>query len=142
MSNKYDFSFLTRKKTFNDESVENTKLSRVLRLLDVTAIGIGWTLGSGIYILLGTVVKDFSGPATIVSFLIAGLITFLSGLCYAELGSRVPRSGSAFVYIYVTIGEFFAFVMGMIYKKKWSKLTMDNIYMRYIYFFGLTKVGI
>ena len=40
------------------------------------------------------------------------MVTFLSGLSYAELGSRVPRSGSAFVYIYVTIGEFFAFVMG------------------------------
>lgn len=109
---KINLDFISRKKTFTDETLVSTKLSRVLGLLDVFSIGMGFTLGAGIYILAGTVIRDFSGPATLISFIIAGFGTFLSGLSYAELGSRVPRSGSAFVYIYVTIGELAAFVMG------------------------------
>lgn len=109
---KFSFDFFSRKKTFTDDSLVDTNFQRILKLLDVTAIGIGSTLGSGVYILSGTVIRNYSGPATLISFIIAGIATFLSGLSYAELGSRVPRSGSAFVYIYVTIGEFFAFMMG------------------------------
>ncbi len=74
--------------------------------------GISATLGSGIYILSGTVITQYSGPAVIISFIIAAFATYLSGLCYAELASKVPRSGSAYVYCYVTIGEFVAFIMG------------------------------
>ena len=53
-----------------------------------------------------------AGPATIISFVVAGFSTLLAAMCYAELGSRVPRAGSAYTYIYVTIGEFVAFIMG------------------------------
>jgi amino acid transporter len=104
--------FLFRKKKFDSDSVSTTNLHRILGLFDVTAIGISSTLGSGIYVLAGTVITSFTGPSIILSFIIAGIATFFSGLCYAELGARVPRSGSAYVYIYVTIGEVVAFIMG------------------------------
>jgi amino acid transporter len=104
--------FLFRKKKFDTESLTNTNLHRILGIFDVTAIGISSTLGSGIYVLAGTVITKFTGPSIILSFIIAGIATFFSGICYAELGARVPRSGSAYVYIYVTIGEVVAFVMG------------------------------
>lgn len=109
---KCDFKFLTRKKKFDDESVSASGLRRVMGVLDVTAIGISSTLGSGIYVLSGSIIAAFSGPSIILSFIIAGIGTFFSGICYAELGARVPRSGSAYVYIYVTIGEFVGFIMG------------------------------
>lgn len=109
---RWDFSFLTRKKIVNDELLSKSKLSRVMGVLDVSSIGISATLGSGIYVLAGVVISKFAGPSIIFSFILAGIATFFSGLSYAELGPRVPRSGSAYVYIYVTMGEFLGFIMG------------------------------
>lgn len=114
LSSFFNFSYLYRKKKINNEEdkIDTYGLSRVLGLTDITAIGISSTLGSGIYVLAGSVIVKYSGPSIMLSFIIAGIATFLSGLSYAELGARVPKSGSAYVYIYVTIGEFIAFMMG------------------------------
>lgn len=111
-NSKVNWNFIYRKKKYDAISLDKTNLSRVLNLFDLSTLGISCTLGSGIYVLAGTVINQYAGPSVILSFLIAGIASFLAGLCYAELGSRVPRSGSAYVYIYVTIGELIAFIIG------------------------------
>nr|CAD7418630.1 unnamed protein product [Timema cristinae] len=74
--------------------------------------GIGHMVGAGIYVLTGTVAKDLAGPGIVLSFLLAGLTSLLAALCYAEFGTRIPKAGSAYVYTYISIGEFWAFVIG------------------------------
>ncbi|XP_057661076.1 cationic amino acid transporter 4 [Diorhabda carinulata] len=89
-----------------------TPLNRCLNTFDITLLGVGHMVGAGIYVLTGTVTKEIAGPGIILSFLLAGLASLLSALCYAEFGTRVPKAGSAYVYTYISIGEFWAFVIG------------------------------
>lgn len=94
-----------------DHPAAQTTLRRTLSTFQLTMFGVGGTIGTGIFFILSVAVPE-AGPAVIVSFVIAGLVAGLTVLCYAELASTIPGSGSSYSYSYATLGELVAFIVG------------------------------
>ena len=93
---------------------EHGELKRSLGALNLVLLGIGCIIGTGIFVLTGRAAAEFSGPAITISFIITGLLCAFVALCYAELASALPVSGSAYSYTYASMGEVVAWVMGLL----------------------------
>ncbi len=87
-------------------------LQRTLGPGHLLLLGVGSIIGAGIYVMTGAAAAHFAGPAVLISFLIAGAACVFTGLCYAELSSMMPVTGSAYIYAYATLGELGAWVLG------------------------------
>jgi APA family basic amino acid/polyamine antiporter len=93
-------------------SDEERGLKRSLGPWALTAMGIGAIIGTGIFVLTGVASATRAGPSITISFVVAGIVSALAALCYAEVSSKIPISGSAYTYTYATLGEFLAWVIG------------------------------
>jgi APA family basic amino acid/polyamine antiporter len=87
------------------------RLRRAVGALDLTALGLGAIIGTGIFVVIGEAIGD-AGPAIILSFVLAGVTCVFSALCFAELASTIPVAGSAYTYSYATMGELIAWIIG------------------------------
>jgi basic amino acid/polyamine antiporter, APA family len=94
------------------QETASSELKRSLGPWNLVFLGIGCIIGAGIFVRTGNAAALHAGPAVLISYLIAGAICAFAGLCYAELSSTLPVSGSAYTYSYATVGEFAAWVMG------------------------------
>ncbi|WP_279117274.1 amino acid permease, partial [Lactobacillus intestinalis] len=91
---------------------KDIKFSRTLSAFDLIAMGVGAVIGTGIFILPGTVAANTAGPGVSLSFLFAAIICALAGMCYAEFASSIPVAGSAYSYGNIIYGEFVGWLMG------------------------------
>jgi basic amino acid/polyamine antiporter, APA family len=87
-------------------------LKRTLTAMDLTLLGIGAIIGTGIFVLTGTAAARAAGPAIVLSYVLAGVACGFAALCYAEFAAMIPISGSAYTYAYATLGEIFAWMIG------------------------------
>ena len=95
-----------------EEMKGEDRLHRVLGPVQLTSLGVGAIIGTGIFVLTGVAAHDKTGPALMLSFVVAGLACFFAALCYSEFASMVPVAGSAYTYAYATLGEFMAWIIG------------------------------
>ena len=94
------------------EMNSSERLNRRLGPLALTGLGVGATIGTGLYVLIGSVAKEAAGPSLMLSFLLAAVGCGFAALCYSELASMVPVAGSAYTYAYTTLGELAAWIIG------------------------------
>lgn len=94
------------------ERHESTSLEKTLGSFDVTLMSIGAVIGTGVMVLTGLVASRDAGPAVVLSFICSAIVCMLVGLCYAEFAASIPTSGSSYAYIYVSLGEIIAHLVG------------------------------
>jgi len=104
---------LLRTKPLEEASADTSRgeLGRTITLFQLVMLGVGSTIGTGIFVILGDAVPK-AGPGVVLSFIISGVTAGLTAVCYAELASAVPNSGSSYSYAYATLGEFVAYLVG------------------------------
>src|SRR6201988_754506 len=95
-----------------EEMKGENRLHRILGPVQLTELGVGAIIGTGIFVLTGVAAHDRTGPALMLSFVAAGLTCVFAALCYAEFASMVPVAGSAYTYAYATLGELMAWIIG------------------------------
>ncbi len=95
-----------------EEMAGEHRLRRVLGPVQLTSLGVGAIIGTGIFVLTGQAAHDKTGPALILSFVFSGIACVFAALCYAEFASMVPVAGSAYTYAYATLGELLAWIIG------------------------------
>jgi basic amino acid/polyamine antiporter, APA family len=95
-----------------EEMKGENRLRRVLGPVQLSALGVGAVIGTGIFVLTGVAAHDKTGPALMLSFVVAGLACIFAAMCYAEFASMAPVAGSAYTYAYATLGELFAWIIG------------------------------
>ncbi|MGI8841749.1 MAG: amino acid permease [Caulobacteraceae bacterium] len=106
--------FLRKSVAQIQSELEHSELKRSLGALNLVLLGIGCIIGTGIFVLTGRAAAQFAGPAIMISFVITGILCALVALCYAELASALPVSGSAYSYTYASMGEGAAWIMGLL----------------------------
>lgn len=106
---------LFRKQNVSDTVLKskNSNKVRTLGTLDLTLMSIGAVIGTGVLVLPGVVAATTAGPGEILSFIIAGIASIFIVLCYSEFSSSVPSAGGSYTYVYVALGEIFAYIVGM-----------------------------
>lgn len=136
------------KSLFRTKSIENiiagtekSGLKKTLGALDLILLGIGCTIGTGIFVLTGVAAAKYAGPAIAISYLLSGIICMFAGLAYTELASTVPVSGSAYTYAYAVLGEFVAWLVacGLILEYTVTASTVAAGWSGY--FIGVLKQG-
>src|SRR3982074_2883747 len=98
--------------TLLEELRGENRLRRVLGPVQLSSLGVGAIIGTGIFVLTGVAAHDRTGPALMLSFVVAGITCIFAALCYAEFASMAPVAGSAYTYAYATLGELFAWIIG------------------------------
>ena len=104
-----------RVKPIKDIIAGSPKLARKLKLMDIIFIGLGATIGAGIFVVIGTASSNYAGPAISLSFVLSACVLSIVAFCYAELSSRIPASGGPYSYAYASFGEFPAWLVSSIF---------------------------
>ena len=105
---------LFRKQNTNDILNENkAHKERTLGVFDLTLMSIGAVIGTGVMVLTGVVAATEAGPGVSLSFIISGIACIFIVLCYAEFSSTLPSSGGSYTYVYASMGEFLAYIVGL-----------------------------
>jgi APA family basic amino acid/polyamine antiporter len=119
MSNRFGpiFRLKSIEQILADSNRPEHRLKKTLTVWDLTALGIGAIIGTGIFVLIGTAIvgdahRPGAGPGIILSFILSGVTCAFAALCYAEFAAMIPVAGSAYTYSYATLGEFLAWITG------------------------------